>query len=134
MPNNNNQLIEKEKKFEEPLWRSLISGGTAGAVAGSGNYFFESLKKKLQSYQPMPTNFSELYRGVTPYVANLTLTTMVQSVADNGFKRIFNDPMSNSAGIASAVASGAFSAFSSTAVENIILQQQLTKTRPRVAI
>ena len=53
---------------------------------------------------------------------------------DNGFKRIFNDPMSNSAGIASAVASGAFSAFSSTAVENIILQQQLTKTRPRVAI
>lgn len=129
-PNN-----EQKNQSTENYGNSLIAAGASGLAGAYASFFFEGMKKRLQSNQALPQfNLSlfpwikESFRGSSSFACSLVPTSIIQQMTHHYFS---NQNSSNE--IAETIFSGALGGFASTMVENIVLQQQLKKCGPKEA-
>jgi hypothetical protein len=116
----------------ETISDKAAHGALAGAAAALVTFPFESAKKKFQSGQPIIWSLREFYRGCSAFVVSLTPTGAIQVASNILIKQKLGE--GRNAEITSGVAAGGLGAVASTAVENVILRQQLQNTGPKQAI
>lgn len=131
-----NQIVQSNQNT--PWWHTPISAFIGGAGGGFACFFAEGLKKRSQSNQPISlASFypKELLRGSTSFALSVGTTSVAQFTLKRLLKNLPSyDDTSATWNVATAIASGMCGALFSTVVENIILQQQLTKSTPSKAI
>lgn len=120
---------------------TLIAGSTSGFIGSYTGFFFQATKKRLQSGQKLPSLLemgprkwvNETFRGSFNFAACLVPTAVIQQVADQYCKQ---SNISNAYWMQwiGTLFSGALGGIASTAVENILLQQQLKKITASEAI
>ena len=135
---NTNNLEKQQVQQHDPMtlyYYSLISAATSGLVGAYCAFFFEGMKKRLQSDRPLPkiSNgvlpwFKESFRGAGSFAISLTPTSVIQQMLHMYMQDAYKD---SKLGV---VASGAVGGFFSTAVENVILEQQQKKIGSKQAV
>lgn len=118
-------------KHASPV-HSLVAGGISGGAAGYAGFYFEGLKKRLQSDQKIPnrTNLNlntwlkESFRGAGTYAACNIPATVVQQMANNFLKK---QQRSDTAieQATTAIVSGGLGGIPAVILGNILLEQQL---------
>lgn len=130
-----NQEKSNKEQSTENLVNSLVAAGTSGLAGAYASFFFEGVKKRLQSNQSLPQFQSnmlpwirESFRGSGSFACSLVPTSMIQQMAHQYFSK-----QNSSNEVMETIFSGALGGFASTVVENIVLQQQLKKFGPKEA-
>ncbi len=122
--------------------QSLIAAGVSGFFAGYAGFPFESIKKRLQSNQALPSAHNmglriwlrESFRGVGSYA----LTNIPASVAQQMTNHYFEEQTTISHTLAGktiqVVISGAVGGIPATIIGNTLLEQQLKQIKPTQAL
>ncbi len=116
-------------------WPSLVAAGVSGWVAGYAGFYFEGVKKRLQSDQSLPNKINlrmwikESFRGSGTYALCNIPPTVVQQMANHFFKE--QNLSSTLAGQTIEVAiSGGLGGIPAAFIGNILLEQQIKKIGP----
>ena len=116
---------------------SLVAGGISGGAAGYAGFYFEGLKKRLQSDQRIPNRTSlslntwvkESFRGAGTYALCNIPATVVQKMASNFLnKQLVSNTAIGQA--ATAIISGGLGGIPAAFLGNILLEQQLKSIGP----
>lgn len=114
---------------------ALVAAAISGLAASYASFFFEGMKKRLQSNQPLPQFKSntlawlrESFRGSGSFACSLVPTSVIQQMAH---QHLAQNNSSNET--IETIFSGALGGLASTVVENVVLQQQLKKYGSREA-
>ncbi|MBP9726321.1 MAG: hypothetical protein KBD83_02490 [Gammaproteobacteria bacterium] len=120
---------------------SLIASGISGGAAGYAGFYFEALKKRLQSDQRIPNKTSltlnawvkESFRGAGTYALCNIPATVVQQMVSNFLKKQYvADTAIKQA--AMAIISGGLGGIPAAFLGNILLEQQLKSIGPAEAL
>lgn len=134
------QIQPSEQKAKPTLAESAMAAGTSGFVGAYASFFFEGIKKRLQSNQKIPAVntlglngwLKESFRGSSGFAASLVPTSIIQQMLSYHFKN--NPPQSEFLKTTEPLLSGAVGGIASTFAENVILTQQMKKIGPADAI
>lgn len=116
---------------------ALIAGGISGGAAGYAGFYFEGLKKRLQSDQKIPARVSlnlntwikESFRGAGTYALFNIPATIVQQMVNN-YLNALNTSDTDAEKVATVLISGALGGIPAAFLGNILLEQQLKSIGP----
>jgi len=120
---------------------SMIAAGGSGFSAGYAGFFFEGIKKRLQSNQSIPNPMKlginvwarESFRGAGSFAVSCIPASMLQQMASHYFEKQ-NTSNTYLGKIGEAVFSGALGGIPSAAIGNVLLKQQMGGIGPKEAL
>lgn len=121
--------------------QSLVAAGVSGFFAGYAGFPFESVKKRLQSNQPLPNAnmgirlwFKESFRGVGSYALTNIPASVVQQMTNHYFEEQTTISHTLAGKTIQVVIAGGVGGVPATIIGNTLLEQQLKKIKPTEAL
>ena len=141
MQQNTEESTSEPSHVQKPNYvHTLVAAGISGGCGAYASFFFEGAKKRLQSNQKLPNLknigpyiwLKESFRGSSGFAGSLIPTSIIQQMTSHYFeeKKLSYTLMGRTIEI---VCSGGLGGIFSTMVENLVLEQQMTKTGPKDA-
>ena len=133
-------MTNLKKESNTDCQNSMIAAGASGFSAGYVGFFFEGIKKRLQSNQSIPNPMKlglnvwarESFRGAGSFAVSCIPASMLQQMASHYFEKQ-NTTNTYLGKISEAVVSGALGGIPSAVIGNVLLEQQLKKVGPKEA-